>query len=94
LMVHAARTEQPGESWYLAASRDRPAVARAWETGRRNPAIAAEIDRFQEAAERRLGEEGITAALRSTRDGSPLSVPGVKREQQGDTAAFLRKQAS
>ena len=35
--VHAARTEQPGESWYVADTRNRPAVAQAWEAGRRNP---------------------------------------------------------
>ena len=35
--VHAASTERPGESWVIAATRDRPAVARAWETGQRNP---------------------------------------------------------
>jgi hypothetical protein len=28
-------------------------VAKAWETGRRNPAVAAEIDRFEAAAEQR-----------------------------------------
>jgi hypothetical protein len=79
--VHAARTEQPGESWYVADTRDRPAVARAWEMGRRDPAIAAEIDRFEKAAEQRLGEEGITAALRSAHEGSSFSVPGVEPGQ-------------
>lgn len=75
--VHAARTEQPGESWYVADIRDRPAVAQAWEMGRRNPMIAAEIDRFEKAAEQRLGgEAGVTALLRSAHEGRP-SVPGV-----------------
>src|SRR5271170_2298992 len=39
--VRAARTDQPGELWYVAAARDRPAVAQAWERGQRNPVIAA-----------------------------------------------------
>ena len=60
--VHAARPEQPGEPRYVADTRNRLAVARAWEAGQRNPAIAAEIDRFEKAAEQRLGgEEGIAA---------------------------------
>jgi hypothetical protein len=62
--------------------RDQPEVARAWETGRRDPAVAAEIDWFQEAAEQRLGEDGIRAALRSVRDGSQFSIPGVEPRQQ------------
>ena len=53
--VHAARTEQSGESGYVADTRDRAAVARAWEVGQRNLVIAAEIDRFEKAAEQRLG---------------------------------------
>ena len=81
-MVHAAGTEQPGESWFVAATRDRPTVARAWEAGQRNPVIAAEIDRFEKAAKQRLGgEEGVTAFLRNAADGR-LSLPGVKPGQE------------
>jgi hypothetical protein len=69
--VHAARTEQPGESWYVADTRDRPAAARAWEAGQCRPAIAAEIDRFEKAAEQRLG--GAAAPL-SDRDASNLAA--------------------
>jgi Ti-type conjugative transfer relaxase TraA len=80
--VHAAGTERPGESWYVAATRDRPAVARAWERGQRNPTVAAEIDRFEKAAERRLGgEEGVIAFLRNAADGR-LSLPRVEPGQQ------------
>jgi hypothetical protein len=79
--VHAARTEQPGESWYVADTRDRPAAARAWEAGQCRPAIAAEIDRFEKAAEQRLGGEGgIAAFLRSDHQGRP-SLPGVEPRQ-------------
>lgn len=78
--VHAARTEQPGESWYVADTRNRPAVARAWEAGQRNPAIAAEIDRFEKAAEQRLGEQGIAAALRSAHQGR-FALPGIESGQ-------------
>jgi hypothetical protein len=79
--VHAARTEQPGESWYVAATRDQPAVARAWEAGRRNPTIAAEIDRFEKAAEHRLGgEEGVSAFLRNAHQGRP-TMPGVEPDK-------------
>jgi hypothetical protein len=57
--VHTASIEQPSESRVVATTRDRPAVARAWEAGQRNPTIAAEIERFEKAAEQRLGgEEG------------------------------------
>ncbi len=57
--VHAARTEQPAKSWYVVDTRNRHAVARAWETGRRNPTIEAEIDRFEKAAEQRLGVKRV-----------------------------------
>jgi hypothetical protein len=66
----------------LQTARNRPAVARAWEEGRRNPVIAAEIDRFEEAARQRLGEEGVTEAFRAAREGLPLSVPGVGLEHR------------
>jgi Ti-type conjugative transfer relaxase TraA len=80
--VHAARTGQPGESGYLADTRDRPAVARAWEAGQSNPAIVAEIDRFEKAAEQRLGgEEGIAAFLCNADEGRP-SLPGVEPGQE------------
>jgi hypothetical protein len=76
--VHAARTEQPGESWYAAATRNRPAVERAWEAGQRNPTIAAEINRFETTAEQRLGgEEGVAALLRGAHEGK-LSMPGLE----------------
>jgi Ti-type conjugative transfer relaxase TraA len=80
--VLAVRTAAPGDTWSRDARRDQPEVARAWETGRRDPAVAAAIDRFQRAAEQRLGEDGIRAALRNVRDGSPFSVPGVEPRQQ------------
>ena len=80
--VHAASTERPGESWVIAATRDRPAVARAWEIGQRNPLIAAEIDRFEKAAEQRLGgETGVIAFVRNAADGR-LSLPGVGPGQE------------
>jgi hypothetical protein len=79
--VHAARTEQPGASRYASDTRNRPAVARVWEAGQQNPAIAAEIDRFEKAAEQRLGgEEGVTAFLRNVDEGRP-SLPGVEPGQ-------------
>ena len=78
--VHTARTEPPGEPWHVADTRDRAAVARAWEAGQRNPMIAAEIDRFEMAAEQRLGEEGVAALLRSASEGRP-SILGVEPGQ-------------
>jgi hypothetical protein len=86
--VLAARTERSGDSWPFARSSDRAAVAQAWNTGQRNPAIAAEIDRFEQAAERRLGAEGFRDALRSVRDGTPFSVPGVGAEQRDTMRQF------
>ena len=74
--VHAARTEPPGEF-----TRDRAAVARAWVMGQCRPTIAAEIDRFEKAAEQRLGEKGIAALLRNAHQGRP-SLPGVEPEQR------------
>jgi Ti-type conjugative transfer relaxase TraA len=89
--VHAARTEPPGESWYAADLRDRAAVARAWETGQRNPTIAAEIDRFEKAAEQRLGGEGgIAALLRSTQESRPFSLPGVEPGQRQTLTKLAR----
>ena len=80
--VHAAGTEQPGEPWHVVDTRNRPAVAQAWEAGRRNPTIAAEIDRFEKAAEQRLGgEEGIAAFLRGVHEGRP-SLPGFEPRQR------------
>ena len=78
--VHAARTEPPGEPRHVADTRYRAAVARAWEAGQRNPMIAAEIDRFEKAAEQRLGEEGVAALLRSASEGRP-SILGVEPGQ-------------
>lgn len=44
--------------------------------------IAAEIDRFENAAEQRLGgEEGVAALLRSAHEGRPFSVPGIGQRQ-------------
>jgi Ti-type conjugative transfer relaxase TraA len=81
--VHAAASrDQPGEHWHQAGSRNRPAVAQAWEEGRRNPAIAAEIDRFEAAARQRLGEAGVAAAFQAAREGGLLSVPGLGPEHQ------------
>ncbi len=80
--VYAAQTEQPCESWSVAATRDQASVARTWERGQRNPTVAAEINRFEKAAERRLGsEEGVIAFLRNAADGR-LSLPGVDPRQQ------------
>jgi Ti-type conjugative transfer relaxase TraA len=79
--VHAARTESPGEAQHIADTRNRVAVARAWEVGQCRPAIAAEIDRFEKAAEQRLGgEEGVAAFLRNAHEGR-LSLPGVEPGQ-------------
>ena len=88
--VHAARTEQPGESGYVADTRDRPAVARAWEVGQRNLVIAAEIDRFEKAAEQRLGgEKGIVAFLRNANEGRP-ALPGVEPGQRRTLTELAR----
>ena len=86
--VHAASTEQPGESRYVADTRNRAAVARVWEMGQRNPTIAAEIDRFETAAEQRLGEEGIAALLRGAHEGRP-SLPGAEPGRLRDLARGL-----
>ena len=74
----------------LSPSRSRPAVAQAWEEGRRNPMIAAEIDRFETAAGRRLGTEGFRDALRGVRDGTPFAVPGTNAEQRGALQQLAR----
>jgi hypothetical protein len=49
--------------------------------GQRNPTIAAEIERFEKAAEQRLGEAGIIAFLRSAHENRPL-LPGVEPGQR------------
>jgi hypothetical protein len=88
--VHAARTESPGESRYIGDTRNRAAVARAWETGQCRPAIAAEIDRFEKAAEQRLGgEEGVAAFLRNAHEGR-LSLPGVEPRQRQTLTELAR----
>jgi hypothetical protein len=82
--IHAAasRAEQPGESRRQAEWRTRLAVAQVWEEWRRNPDVTAEIDRFEKAAEQRLGEDGVRATMRSASDGIPRSVPGMGPEQR------------
>jgi hypothetical protein len=84
--VHAiARTEQSG------GSRNRAAVAKAWEESRRNPAIAAEIDQFEKAAEQRLGEDGMRDTWRSAREGFSFFVSGLEpRHWQGLTEMARR----
>ena len=91
--VHAAGTEPPGESWHVAATRDRAAVARAWEEGRCRPTIAAEIDRFEKAAEQRLGEAGIIALLRGVHQGRP-ALPGVEPGQRQALHELARDMAA
>ena len=79
--VHAAANgKHPDVSRDGAESRNRPAVAKVWEEGRRNPTIAAEIDQFKEAARQRLGEEGRGTALRSPQERLALSLPGAEPE--------------
>jgi hypothetical protein len=75
----AAGREPPGENWREAERRS-AAVAEVWKEGRRNPALAAEIGRFEQAAEQRLGYDGMAAALRSAREGVAPSVPGMGPE--------------
>lgn len=87
--VLAARAERSGDPW-LARSSDRAAVAQAWETGQRNPAVAAEIDRFEQAAEQRLGPEGIGEALRSVSGGGGFSVPGTSTRQRATVQQLAR----
>ena len=82
--VHAAAVEQhlgESESQYWAQKQGRAAVAQAWADGRRDPTVAAEIDRFEKAAMERLGSEGVAAALRHARGGASLAAPGVGAEQ-------------
>lgn len=78
----AANRDQPGEHWLHADSRTRPAVAQAWAEGRRNPAVAAEIDRFDQAARQRLGAEGVASAFQTMWDGGLASVAGVAAEHR------------
>lgn len=40
-------------------------MSKAWEEGQRDLAIAAEIDKFEKAAEQRLSEQDVSAALRA-----------------------------
>jgi hypothetical protein len=75
--VHAARTEPPGDSWYAAEMRDRPAVAQAWEMEQRNPR-----SRRRSTGSRRPrsngwgGEAGITAVNQRKRDAgaAPMKI--------------------
>jgi hypothetical protein len=60
----------------------RPPWRKAWEKGRRNPAIAAEIDRFEQAVELRLGRDGTAGAIQSVREGTPFIPPGFKPEHR------------
>ena len=71
----------PGDSWSCDASRDQPAVAQAWDAGRRNPTVAAEIDRFQKAAAARRGRrQRVLSAGRRTRQRSG-SLPATGRDR-------------
>ena len=80
--VQAARIEQPGVSPEDAARREQAAVAKAWAQGRRNPAIAAEIDRFEQVVEQRLGSDSVFAAMRSATEGTPFTPPGIQPEHR------------
>ena len=77
LVQAAASRAQPGENPLHIDSRNRPAVAQASAAGQGNPAVAAEIDRFEQAARQRLGEENVAAAFRAGWDGRVVSVPGA-----------------
>ena len=49
---------------------------------RRNPAIAAEIDRFEQAVEQRIAKNGVADAIQSAREGTPFTPPGFKPEHR------------
>jgi hypothetical protein len=106
--VHAVRAERSDEPWRLAPSNGRAAVAQAWETGRRNPAIAAEIDRFEAGP-----SSGSAQRVSATRSGACatahhsqcrvptpgsarrcISLPAVSPQHDGDASIIKRSATS
>ena len=83
---------RPAHSRATTGSKFSRATGRPWRGPGRtgNPLDAAEIDRFEKAAERRLGEEGVAMALRGAREGVPFSVPGVGPEHRQKVAEMAR----
>ena len=76
-------TEQtPGQGEDAWQRRRDQAVAYVWIKGRSVTRVANELDTFMGAAERRLGEAGVWAALNAEGNGGRPILPGVGGEHQ------------
>jgi hypothetical protein len=58
----------------------------AWTTGRADPRVAGELDRFRQ----RLGEEGMRDASRAAEKAGRMNVPGAWPEQQAGLEVMAR----
>lgn len=52
--------------WVQALTEGQPGVAQAWAVARADTSVAGEIDRFQAAAEKRLGPAAVSEATKTT----------------------------
>jgi hypothetical protein len=78
----ATRWQRDGERYDAKERRQEEQVADAWTTGRADPRVAGELDRFMTAAGQRLGEEGMRDASRAAGHEDRMTVPGVGPEQR------------
>jgi Ti-type conjugative transfer relaxase TraA len=82
--------QRDGERYDAKQRRQEEMVAGAWTTGRADPRVAGELDRFMAAAERRLGEEGMRNASRAAGQAGRMTVPGAGPEQQAGLDVLAR----
>jgi hypothetical protein len=80
--LDATDRQNDGERYDAQQRRREEAVADAWTTGRADPRVAGELDRFMAAVGQRLGEEGMRDASRAVGQAGRMNVPGTGPEQQ------------
>ena len=78
----ATEQQGDGERYDAELRRQEEAGAGAWITGRADPRVAGELDRFMAAVGQRLGEDGMRDAARAAGHEGRMTVPGAGPEQQ------------
>jgi Ti-type conjugative transfer relaxase TraA len=90
LAIRATQQACKGERYDMHARRQEQGVAEAWAAARAVPSVAAELGRFMEGAERRLGEAGMQLASRVAKSGEAMTVPGAGKEHQAGLETLAR----
>jgi len=88
--LDATDRQNDGERYDAQQRRREEAIAGAWTTGRADPGVAGELDRFMAAVGQRLGEEGMRDASRAAGQPGRMTMPGAGPEQQAGLDVLAR----